>query len=440
MVPFQRPAFTCTRRWFEFLAVLFHALVVVSNDIVSAGGLNITGIVDIDPLATLVNLTACFMTLGVTRLLLVLMAGMHASPLGDNHGYVWGVLGCQWRVKRPAYALAKLIWASAWFVALIGIGHSDAILGIPLFGSPLWLLVVMGRAVPLLCAEGIMPPFTCMSRYHPVRNFFVEMEHVYFVTPMPGVCTNVAPASVGQHHTNHASTSSSSADTSTSSGSRNGSGEQEGTAAAAEQGKAKTKQTSASSTDPHTAAPSRSASRPTCSDPMNAPHASGSTVLGYLHMKQPLSRVLQYGMFWVVVLSVKIVFDLQILTEQQRLIATVQQATLVYAPVWNIYLFGYYHPIIVLGSWSVTFALFMLDSYIAFILAAPILGWFVLHKDGLGSVTRAGDIKSSFLGSGWWGRAPLAEQFMAKSLPIGALRKVDADSLFRRVWDQVRRT
>ena len=57
-------------RWWEFLIVLFHALLVVSADIVAAGGLNITGIVDIDPVATLIHLTACFMTVGVTRLLL----------------------------------------------------------------------------------------------------------------------------------------------------------------------------------------------------------------------------------------------------------------------------------------------------------------------------------------------------------------------------------
>jgi hypothetical protein len=95
---------------------------------------------------------------------------------------------------------------------------------------------------------------------------------------------------------------------------------------------------------------------------------------------------------------VKIVFDLQILTQQARLMLTVQYAELSYQvrdslvstdtcktftlmqPIWNVPLFGFSHPIIVVGSWAVIGTMYLLDSYIAFILGASVIGYFALYK------------------------------------------------------------
>lgn len=98
--------------------------------------------------------------------------------------------------------------------------------------------------------------------------------------------------------------------------------------------------------------------------------------MGGADMAQPLSRKAQYVPFWVLVLAIKLVFDLQVLTQQQRLVATLQAAkSLNYLSPWaDMTVAGYRHPIAVFGSWAVTFVLVILDSYIAFTLAAPLLG------------------------------------------------------------------
>jgi hypothetical protein len=42
--------------------------------------------------------------------------------------------------------------------------------------------------------------------------------------------------------------------------------------------------------------------------------------------------------------------------------------------------FGYPHGIVIVGSWTTIFGLYMLDSYIAFILGAPIVGYYACRK------------------------------------------------------------
>ncbi len=70
-----------SRRFYAFLAVLLHALIVVANDIVAAGGLNITGAVLLNPVRTIINLTACFVTFGFTHLILAALSAVHAMPI-----------------------------------------------------------------------------------------------------------------------------------------------------------------------------------------------------------------------------------------------------------------------------------------------------------------------------------------------------------------------
>lgn len=99
---------------------------------------------------------------------------------------------------------------------------------------------------------------------------------------------------------------------------------------------------------------------------------------------------------------------------------------------------GIKHPIVVIGSWIMTASLFALDSYIVFVVGAAVIGWCTLRRDGVGRVRHTGAIKNAFLrGVGWGRRTPLAEQFVAKAMPLAAARGVDADAVFRRAWDQV---
>lgn len=106
---------------------------------------------------------------------------------------------------------------------------------------------------------------------------------------------------------------------------------------------------------------------------------------------------------------------------------------------WDSFeLMGVKHPIVVIGSWIMTGSLFALDSYIVFVVGAAVIGWCTLRRDGVGRVRHSGAIKNAFLrGVGWGRRTPLAEQFVAKAIPLAAARGVDANAVFRRAWDQI---
>jgi len=98
---------------------------------------------------------------------------------------------------------------------------------------------------------------------------------------------------------------------------------------------------------------------------------------------------------------------------------------------------GVRHPIIVLGSWFMIGSLYAMDSYICFILGAAVVGYCTLRGDGVGVVKHTGYVKQSFLrGVGWSNRTPLADQFVKKMMPLAKTRGVDANSVFRRAWDQ----
>jgi hypothetical protein len=80
------------------LTVLFHALFIVSREIVRAGGVNLNGIIELNPFKTIVALTGCFVSLAFLHLAHALAAGMHAMPFvsrrGCRHDRCWGPRVC----------------------------------------------------------------------------------------------------------------------------------------------------------------------------------------------------------------------------------------------------------------------------------------------------------------------------------------------------------
>jgi hypothetical protein len=174
---------------------------------------------------------------------------------------------------------------------------------------------------------------------------------------------------------------------------------------------------------------------------------TGDVVLGPRYMRQPAGRKVAYYAFWAVLLAVKFAFDLQTVTQTVRLSVTLQNAgrTLAYAPLWGgAGLAGLAHPLAQVGAWTVTTLLVLLDSYIAFTLGAPLVGYAVLAADGVGSIRRRTGVKTAFTRGvrGAWavggsGSLPLAAQFLRKCLPLAAARGADPNAVFRRVWDQV---
>lgn len=176
---------------------------------------------------------------------------------------------------------------------------------------------------------------------------------------------------------------------------------------------------------------------------------TGDVVLGPRYMRQPVARRAGYYAFWTLLLAVKLAFDLQTVTQTVRLSVTLQNAgrSLTYAPLWaGGSLLGLAHPLAQVGAWAVTTLLVLLDSYIAFSLGAPLVGYAVLAGDGLGSIRRRTGVKTAFTrgvggwlagGSGAASSTPLATQFLRKCLPLALARGADPNAVFRRVWDQV---
>jgi hypothetical protein len=177
-------------------------------------------------------------------------------------------------------------------------------------------------------------------------------------------------------------------------------------------------------------------------------------VAGPAFLAQPVSRILQYSFFWVVVLLAKLVFDLQVIVEQVRLVRTVQEYPLKYSELFTFSFLGYKHALIIIGSWLSVISLIAVNSYIAFVLAAPVVGWAACSADGMGQLPAGVDVRDAFVHGlrrlGGKRARPLAQQFTALCVPLAAGTNgggeaegmvaggVDRDShdIFRRAWDQ----
>jgi hypothetical protein len=103
-----------------------------------------------------------------------------------------------------------------------------------------------------------------------------------------------------------------------------------------------------------------------------------------------------------VLLAAKAAFDLHILVKQHALLTKLIQGGLKYQvrttyrsfeqmpsiasranPIilqWDIQIGQYHHPIILIGTWSSLIILYLLNSYIFFMLGAGIVGSIVLNK------------------------------------------------------------
>jgi hypothetical protein len=163
-------------------------------------------------------------------------------------------------------------------------------------------------------------------------------------------------------------------------------------------------------------------------------------VAGDGFMVQPLSRTLSYGFFWGACLLAKLALDTQSFIEQVRLVATVQGATLAYAPPWGFSALGVRHFLFVAFSWACAVMLALCDTYVAFILLAPLVGYVACRADGLGALREGTDVAASFLrglpGAPAASRGrPLAEQFVAVAAPLARARGLEAATVFRRAWD-----
>ena len=356
-------------RWWAFLAVMFTAVSGVARAIVDAGGINLTGIARVNPVAAGVNATACFLTLAYAHTALVLLSGVHGAPPARTPGCARRAvaLGC------TALNAAKLAYSLAWSAGLSVLFFSPALLGgRPLFGTPVWFAAVGAKAGCVLLAETRVDALPCWrapccgrrggrAAGRALRRLAVQLERVYVTTPAAG---------------------------------------------------------------------------------------ARDSVLGSRHVRQPLSRVAVYAALWAAMLSVKLVFDTHILVQQWRLLQTLGETAArgtPLRPLWDVSVLGVEHAFVVVGSWATLVLLYCLDSYIIFILAAALIGWVGMVRDGVGTVTTAGALRGAFRhGVSLSRRRPLAEQFVHKLLPLargrgrgGPAAAAAAGRVFRRAWDAI---
>ena len=364
-------------RWFAFQAVLLHALYLVAWDIVAAGGLNLSGLGLIDVAQTAISATGCFETLAIMQLLRVMLVAAQAAPPASGGRFFADVAP----LVTPR-AVARLVYALVWAGVIIVVANSALLLGTDLSRGPIWLGIVCARLLCILVGEGLLAPL-CRCGGDTSAGATAVGAHAQRLWPLAWLSEGCAEVLRDLE-----------------------------TAQASPQWPA---------------------------------------VMGPRHMREPARRVLEYSFFWAIVLAIKTTFDLHVITQQVRLVLTLQQAQLTYAPAFVFDVFGLHNGLIVFGSWLVLVTLVAVDSYVAFVLVAPLVGYYVCAKDGLGALKHGGTsaVKRSFLsglstsapsparGSGFSrGRTPLAEQFVAKCIPLAAARGVDAHFVFRRVWDQ----
>lgn len=380
-------------RYFAFEAVLFHALFAVATVIVGAGGINLLGIAKASPITMIIEATACFETVVIAHLLRLFISGTHNLPSFGSERFLQS-MSSAFSIKT----VLKFCWAVSWCGVVLILASSKAILGTNLFGGPIWFAVIGIKFLCILAGEGLLSPFGLLegNRSLPVKivkllfKFLREMEAIYDSAPIPAVF----------HRSNPTLLSSPAEEQSTS---------------------------------------SSSFQRPSTASRMTRASLTG-VVLGTSHMIEPPSRVLAYSFFWLLVLLGKMIFDLHIITQQVRLVGTLQMATLSYMKFFSFQVFGFSNGLIVIGSWLTIAALVAVDSYIMFILLVPFVGYYVCKNDGLGSFTHGGTaaVKASFIhgvGSILSKKMPLAERFISRCLPIATSAGVNAHTLFRRVWD-----
>ena len=168
-------------RWWSFLAVNFTAVSGIARAVVDAGGINLTGIVRVDPVKAAVNATGCFVTLGVANLALVLVAGIHGAPPVRTPAFGRRVL----RTGCTGLNAAKAAYALAWAGGLVVLYFSKALLGVELFGTPAWFAVVGAKAVCVLLAETRVDA-CCGRGGRWLRRTFLHLERVYVTTPNAG--------------------------------------------------------------------------------------------------------------------------------------------------------------------------------------------------------------------------------------------------------------
>lgn len=173
---------------------------------------------------------------------------------------------------------------------------------------------------------------------------------------------------------------------------------------------------------------------------VTTPHTGHpDAIMGIRHMRQPLRRVAVYAALWAGMLAVKVIFDTHILTQQWRLMRTLQIAEAQGKPVrptWDVELFGARNGVVLVGSWVTLVLLYLLDSYIVFILAAALIGAATMRRDGAGAVTSASVLRRAFdRGISLRRRRPLAAQFVRMVMPVATAAGVPAARVFRRAWD-----
>lgn len=165
-------------RWWTFLAVLFTAISGIARAVVDAGGINITGIVKVNPVAAAVNATGCFVTLAACNLLLVVISGIHGFPPSRSPRFMHhaATIGFTW------LNLAKLAYNAAWAGGLFVLYESKALLGTQLFGTPIWFAVIGVKLLCVLLAETRVDAL-CGRAGRPLRRAFLHLERVYITTP-----------------------------------------------------------------------------------------------------------------------------------------------------------------------------------------------------------------------------------------------------------------
>jgi hypothetical protein len=380
-------------RYFAFEAVLFHALFAVATVIVGSGGINLLGILKADPITMLIEATACFETVVIAHLLRIAISGFHHMPPVGSERFLQSLPS-----GLSILAIIKLIWALFWAGAILVIASSRTLLGVNLFGGPIWFLLIGVKLICIMAGEGMFSPFGLLDGgcslpiqvFKSIVGFLREMEAVYDSAPIPSVSFQTFKKSLP----------------------------------------------SALNATP----PGENSTRPSISSTTVKRNTLANVVLGTSHMVETPSRVLVYSLFWIVVLLGKMTFDLHVMTQQVRLVGTLQMANLSYMKFFSFKAFGFDNGLILIGSWLTIASLVAVDSYIMFILLVPLVGYYVCKIDGLGSFTHGGTtaVKESFIngvGSVLKKKTPLAEQFISRCLPIAKTVGVDAHTVFRRAWD-----
>jgi 1,3-beta-glucan synthase component/1,3-beta-glucan synthase subunit FKS1, domain-1 len=135
---------------------------------------------------------------------------------------------------------------------------------------------------------------------------------------------------------------------------------------------------------------------------------------------------IQYILFWVAVLIIKIAFDIQVLTQQILLTQALNSVPFSVPSFLDIQFFGIQHLLVVISTWLIAFLLFLLDSYVAFMIVVPFVGYYLCWMDGVGNLSQSSHTKRTFeKGIYWFSEDPVPDQFSKKCLPL-ALEKLKA--------------